>query len=84
MRLNLLILTVCLQAGTLISSPAFALGEASKVVIPQIKYKGGTYNPRPHAVESLLAQMAKRYAEGALDPRVKEVSTVDVREAEAI
>ncbi len=60
MRLNFLILTVCLQAGILIPWPVFALGEASKVVIPQIKYKGGTYNPRPHAVESLLAQMAKR------------------------
>ncbi|MEE8206043.1 MAG: DUF4159 domain-containing protein, partial [Nitrospinaceae bacterium] len=60
MRLNFLILTVCLQAGILIPNPAFALGEASKVVIPQIKYKGGNYNPRPHAVESLLAQMAKR------------------------
>jgi hypothetical protein len=59
-RLNFLILVACLQVGILIPNQAFALGEASKVVIPQIKYEGGIYNPRPHAVESLLAQMAKR------------------------
>ena len=59
-RLNRLILIACLQAFILIPGAAFALGEASKVVIPQIKYEGSRYNPRPHAVESLLSQMAKR------------------------
>ncbi len=60
MRLNLLILTACLQVGILIPSPALALGDASKIVIPQIQYEGGNHRPRPHAVESLLAQIAKR------------------------
>ncbi len=59
-RLNFLVLTACLQAAICDPGSAFALGEASKVVIPQIKYEGGNYNPRPHAMESLLSQMAKR------------------------
>ncbi len=60
MRLNLFILTACLQAGILMPGSALALGDASKIVIPQIQYEGGNHQPRPHAVESLLAQIAKR------------------------
>jgi len=40
--------------------PARAAGAASELVVPQVKYQGGTYRPRPSAVESLLAQVAKR------------------------
>lgn len=54
------ILTVCLLAAVVFPGAALALGEASKVVIPQIKYPGGNYKPRPHAMESLMAQLAKR------------------------
>lgn len=43
-----------------LASPAWSLGEASKFIIPQIKYKGGEFKPRVSAVESLLAQVAKR------------------------
>ncbi|MCH7652022.1 MAG: DUF4159 domain-containing protein, partial [Nitrospinae bacterium] len=59
-RLNLFILTACLQAGILMPGSALALGDASKIAIPQIQYEGGNYQPRPHAVGSLLAQIAKR------------------------
>ncbi len=59
-RLNLFILTACFHAALLMPQAAFALGDASKVAIPQIKYRGGSHQPRPHAVESLLAQIAKR------------------------
>jgi len=41
-------------------SSASALGDASKLIIPQIKYEGGVFKPRGKAVESLLAQVAKR------------------------
>ncbi|CAI2717828.1 DUF4159 domain-containing protein [Nitrospina watsonii] len=41
-------------------APVRAEGEGSKLIIPQIKYQGGSYRPRPDAVESLLAQVAKR------------------------
>lgn len=44
----------------LAAPPAHATGKASELVIPQVKYKGGSYQPRPDAVESLLAQVAKR------------------------
>lgn len=57
---RLFILIVCLQAGLWTPGEAFALGEASKITIPQIKYQGGNYNPRPHAMESLMGQLAKR------------------------
>lgn len=40
--------------------PARAAGAASELVVPQVKYQGGAYRPRPSAVESLLAQVAKR------------------------
>ena len=60
MRWRVFILIICLLAGIVLPGVVWGLGEGSKVVIPQIKYKGGDYNPRPHAVESLLAQIAKR------------------------
>ena len=60
MRWRVFILIICLLAGIVLPGVVWGLGEGSKVVVPQIKYKGGDYNPRPHAVESLLAQIAKR------------------------
>lgn len=42
------------------SVEVLAIGDASKLSIPQIRYQGGTFNPRPEAIESLLAQVAKR------------------------
>ena len=39
---------------------AGAIGDASKLSIPQVQYRGGKSNPRPQAIESLLAQVAKR------------------------
>lgn len=50
---------VCLGIG-LFCSPAWGIGDYSKLMIPLIKYSGGNYNPRPEAVESLLVQVAKR------------------------
>lgn len=40
--------------------PVFAIGDSSKLAIPQIQYRGGDFKPRPKALESLLAQVAKR------------------------
>jgi len=48
---------LCLLAA---ATPAAALGDASKLSIPQLKYRGGEFKPRPEAIESLLAQLAKR------------------------
>lgn len=42
--------------------PAAALGDSAKLSIPQVRYKGGQFKPRPDALESLLAQLAKRTA----------------------
>ncbi len=42
------------------SGAVWAMGEYSRLAIPQIKYQGGDYKPRPQAVESLLIQTAKR------------------------
>ncbi len=42
------------------SGTAWAIGDASKVAIPQMQYEGGNHQPRPDALESLLAQLAKR------------------------
>ncbi len=39
---------------------AWAMGEYSKLAIPQIKYRGGHFRPRTDAVPSLLTQIAKR------------------------
>jgi hypothetical protein len=39
---------------------AWAMGDYSYFAIPQVKYAGGNYRPRPNAVESLLAETAKR------------------------
>ena len=48
-------------AGLLLTvSDAAALGDASKFAIPQVQYQGGRFKPRPQAIESLLAQVAKR------------------------
>ena len=53
--LGIAMLLLCIGAGS-----ANAFGDASKLVIPQIKYQGGDFKPRDKAVESLLAQVAKR------------------------
>jgi hypothetical protein len=63
--LPVLIQLICLLFlgwGIGVGAPAtsHAAGEASELVIPQVKYKGGRFQPRPEAVESLLAQVAKR------------------------
>jgi hypothetical protein len=42
------------------SAPAWSLSEYSKLRIAQIRYAGGNDNPRPEAVESLLAQVARK------------------------
>lgn len=47
-------------AVLLTSIPVFAIGDSSKLAIPQIQYRGGDFKPRPKALESLLAQVAKR------------------------
>ncbi len=41
-------------------SSVWAIGDNSKFRIPQILYKGGNPKPRPEAIISLLAQLAKR------------------------
>lgn len=56
----LLILIFLSPAGFAFPDALWALGEGSKLTIPQIQYRGGTYKPRPRGVESLLAQLAKR------------------------
>ncbi len=39
---------------------SWALGDESKFIIPQIKYKGGSFKPRPSGIESLMSQLANR------------------------
>ena len=39
---------------------SWAIGDSSKFRIPQISYSGGNSKPRPEAIVSLLAQIAKR------------------------
>ncbi len=54
--------TLILSFVILISGWEFswALGDESKFIIPQIKYKGGSFKPRPSGIESLMAQLANR------------------------
>ena len=48
---------------------AWGMGEYSKLAIPQIKYRGGHFRPRPEALSSLLTQIARRTSiEVARDP----------------
>ena len=56
----LLISILLSPVGILFPGSLWALGEGSKLMIPQIQYRGGAYKPRPRGVESLLAQLAKR------------------------
>ncbi len=51
---------VFLVASLWVPTVAWSMGEYSRMIIPQIRYKGGNYKPRPHAIESLLGQTAKR------------------------
>ena len=44
--------------GFILPSEVFA--DSSKLTIPIIKYSGGNYKPRPEAVRSLMAQLARR------------------------
>lgn len=55
-----LILIFLAPAGMTFPGALWALGEGSKLMIPQIEYRGGVFKPRPRGVESLLAQLAKR------------------------
>lgn len=57
---KIIVIFAFLGFGLGFSSPAWSLSEYSKLRIPQIRYAGGNDNPRPEAVESLLAQMAKK------------------------
>ncbi len=59
------LLPTCLFMALLVvfvipATPVHAIGDASKLAIPQIQYRGGEFKPRPKALESLLAQVAKR------------------------
>jgi hypothetical protein len=38
----------------------FGMGEYSKLVIPQVKYRGGEFKPRVEAIPSLMSQIANR------------------------
>jgi len=60
MRIAIILLMWVVLGSGLTPGITWALGDASKLVIPQIKYKGGQFKPRPTGVESLLAQVAKR------------------------
>lgn len=53
-------LFVALLAGWAFGSRALAMGDYSKLVIPQVKYRGGSFKPRAEALESLLVQVANR------------------------
>ena len=45
----------------LFSAPmAWGMGESSKLVIPQIQYRGGQFKPRVEAIPSLMSQIANR------------------------
>lgn len=59
MRRFLITFIICFMILICVS-PVMSLGDGSRLRIPQIKYKGGNYNPRPAAIESLLIQIAKR------------------------
>jgi len=48
-----------LFAGEFILVPQ-ASADDSKLTIPVIKYRGGNYKPRPEAMRSLMAQLARR------------------------
>ena len=52
-----------LSAAVLVGSFIFAASvsaDYSKLTIPIIKYQGGDYRPRPEAMRSLMAQLARR------------------------
>lgn len=46
----------------LFNAEALAMGDYSRLVIPQVKYHGGQFKPRAEALESLLVQVANRTA----------------------
>ena len=48
--------------GWCINPEVLAMGDYSRLVIPQIKYRGGHFKPRSEALESLLVQVANRTA----------------------
>jgi Domain of unknown function (DUF4159) len=48
-----------LFAGGFVFVP-HASADDSKLTIPVVKYRGGNYKPRPEAVRSLMAQLARR------------------------
>ena len=56
--LYILISAVVLVGGLLFAPTVSA--DYSKLTIPIIKYRGGDYRPRPEAVRSLMAQLARR------------------------
>ena len=60
MKIPSFLLIAILLSPILVPDRLWALGQGSKLMIPQIQYRGGDYKPRPRGVESLLAQLAKR------------------------
>lgn len=50
---------VAVIGGSFLFAPT-ALADYSKLTLPIIKYRGGDYRPRPEAVRSLMAQLARR------------------------
>lgn len=54
------VLLMALMLGLVGGIPAWAGEDASRFRLPLIRYQGGNFNPRPEALESLLAQVAKR------------------------
>jgi len=57
---NLYSLAFFIFASIIVPSQTWAIGDKSKFRIPQILYEGGNSKPRPEAVISILAQLAKR------------------------
>lgn len=51
---------LAVTAGSLIFTPSLWSADYSKLTIPVIKYRGGDYRPRPEAMRSLMAQLARR------------------------
>ena len=62
MRIVLPLILIGILCGCFWASDAKAMGDYSKMNIPQIKYRGGHFKPRPEALESLLVQVANRTA----------------------
>jgi len=54
-----IVLIAAVLVGSFLFAPT-AWADYSKLTIPIIKYRGGDYRPRPEAIRSLMAQLARR------------------------